>query len=144
MDAFAKKVAEETAAKIAIRQAEAKSRGEAEAAKAAAEEAEAQKAAEAEAQKAAAEQQEKVEQSIRTGIESGADRLVADLRKEFEQKDAETQEILAKYKNELEEKGEEIRAMQNSKRQFADRNGQVMILRPLVHKSFLKQKSLVL
>ena len=120
LDAFAKKVAEETAAKIAIRQAEEKATVEAEA-KAAAEEAEVQKAAEAEAEKAAAEQQEKVEQSIRTGIESGADRLVADLRKEFEQKDAETQEILAKYKNELQEKGEEIRAMQNSKRQFSDR-----------------------
>ena len=61
LDAFAKKVAEETAAKIAIRQAEEKAAVEAEA-KAAAE-AEAQKAAEqADAEKAAVEQQEKVEE----------------------------------------------------------------------------------
>ena len=140
LDAFAKKVAEETAAKIAIRQAEEKATVEAEA-KAAAEEAEVQKAAEAEAEKAAAEQQEKVEQSIRTGIESGADRLVADLRKEFEQKDAETQEILAKYKNELQEKGEEIRAMQNSKKQFADR-GQIMTLETTGAQELLEAKIL--
>ena len=122
LEAFAKKVAEETAAKIAMKQAEQKA-AEAEAAKAA-EEAEAQKVAEeVEAQKAAEEQQEAVETSIRTGIESGAERLMEDLRKEFEQKDAETQEILAKYKTELEEKAEEIQAMNNSKRQFSDRNG---------------------
>ena len=120
LEAFAKKVAEETAAKIAMKQAEQKA-AEAEAAKAA-EEAEAQKAAdEAEAQKAAVEQQEKVESSIRTGIESGTERLVEDLRKEFSEKDAETQEILNKYKAELEEKSAEIQAIQNSKRQFTDR-----------------------
>ena len=120
LEAFAKKVAEETAAKIAMKQAEQKA-AEAEAAKAA-EEAEAQKAAdEAEAQKAAQEQQEKVESSIRTGIESGTERLVEDLRKEFTEKDAETQEILNKYKAEIEEKSAEIQAIQNSKRQFTDR-----------------------
>ena len=120
LEAFAKKVAEETAAKIAMKQAEQKA-AEAEAAKAA-EEAEAQKVAdEAEAQKAAEEQQEKVESSIRTGIESGTERLVEDLRKEFTAKDAETQEILNKYKAEIEEKSAEIQAIQNSKRQFADR-----------------------
>ena len=120
LEAFAKKVAEETAAKIAMKQAEQKA-AEAEAAKAA-EEAEAQKVAdEAEAQKAAQEQQEKVESSIRTGIESGTERLVEDLRKEFTEKDAETQEILNKYKAEIEEKSAEIQAIQNSKRQFTDR-----------------------
>ena len=120
LEAFAKKVAEETAAKIAMKQAEQKA-ADAEAAKAA-EEAEAQKVAdEAEAQKAAQEQQEKVESSIRTGIESGTERLVEDLRKEFTEKDAETQEILNKYKAEIEEKSAEIQALQNSKRQGTDR-----------------------
>ena len=120
LEAFAKKVAEETAAKIAMKQAEQKT-AEAEAAKAA-QEAQVEKAAqEAEVEKAAVEQQEKVESSIRTGIESGTERLVEDLRKEFEAKDADTQEILQKYKSELAEKAEEIQAMNNSKKQFADR-----------------------
>ena len=96
LEAFAKKVAEETAAKIAMTQAEQKA-ADAEAAKAA-EEAEAQKVAdEAEAQKAAEEQQEKVESSIRTGIESGTERLVEDLRKEFAEEQANTEEIIQKY-----------------------------------------------
>ena len=120
LDAFAKKVAEETAAKIAIRQAEEKAAAQAEAQ--AAQEAEEQKAAEeAEAQKAAVEQQEQVESSIRTGIESGTERLVEDLRKEFTAKDAETQEIIEKYKAELEEKAAEIQAITNSKMSFSDR-----------------------
>ena len=121
LDAFAKKVAEETAAKIAIRQAEEKAAAEAEVK--AAEEAEVQKAAEeAEAQKAAVEQQEKVESSIRTGIESGTEKLAEDLRKEFQAEQANTAEILEKYKAELEEKSAELAAMQNSKRQFSDRS----------------------
>jgi len=121
LDAFAKKVAEETAAKIAIRQAEEKAAVEAEA-KAAAE-AEAQKAAEqADAEKAAVEQQEKVETSIRTGIESGTEKLAEDLRKEFQAEQANTAEILEKYKAELEEKSAELEAMHNSKRQFSDRS----------------------
>ena len=121
LDAFAKKVAEETAAKIAIRQAEEKAAVEAEA-KAAAE-AEAQKAADqADAEKAAVEQQEKVESSIRTGIESGTEKLAEDLRKEFQAEQANTAEILEKYKAELEEKSAELEAMHNSKRQFSDRS----------------------
>jgi len=121
LDAFAKKVAEETAAKIAIRQAEEKAAAEAEA-KAEAE-AEAQKAAEqADAEKAAVEQQEKVESSIRTGIETGTEKLAEDLRKEFAAEQANTAEILEKYKSELEEKSAELEAMHNSKRQFSDRS----------------------
>ena len=121
LDAFAKKVAEETAAKIAIRQAEEKAAAEAEA-KAVAE-AEAQKAADqADAEKAAVEQQEKVESSIRTGIESGTEKLAEDLRKEFQAEQANTAEILEKYKTELEEKSAELEAMHNSKRQFSDRS----------------------
>ena len=116
LDAFAKKVAEETAAKIAIRQAEEKAAAQAEA-QAAQEEAE-QKAAEE------AEVAEKVETSIRTGIETGTEKLMADIQKEFEsQKEIDIQEIHAKYEAELKEKSEELEAMRNSKRTFADRQG---------------------
>ena len=109
LDAFAKKVAEETAAKIAIRQAEEKAAAEAEAK--AAEEAEVAKAA----------QEEEVKQSIRTGIESGTERLLADVQKELNDRNANMEETLAQYKKELEEKSDEIAKMRDSKRVFADR-----------------------
>jgi HK97 family phage prohead protease/HK97 family phage major capsid protein len=109
LDAFAKKVAEETAAKIAIRQAEEKAAAEAEAK--AAEEAEVAKAA----------QEEEVKQTIRTGIETGAERLLADVQKELSDRSANMEETLAQYKKELEEKSDEIAKMRESKRVFADR-----------------------
>ena len=46
-------------------------------------------------QKAA--QEEQVKQTIRTGIETGAERLQADLEKEFSAKNADHAEIIAKY-----------------------------------------------
>ena len=111
LEAFAKKVADETAAKIAIRQAEEKAAAEAEA-KAA------QEAAEAEAAK-----QAEVETVIKTGIESGAERLLADVEAKLSEKDAKMEEVIAQYKADLEEKNAEITAMRESKRVFADRNG---------------------
>ena len=111
LEAFAKKVADETAAKIAIRQAEEKAAAEAEA-KAA------QEAAEAEAAK-----QAEVETVIKTGIESGAERLLADVEAKLSEKDAKIEEVIAQYKADLEEKNAEITAMRDSKRVFADRNG---------------------
>ena len=110
LEAFAKKVADETAAKIAIRQAEEKAAVEAEA-KAA------QEAAEAEAAK-----QAEVETVIKTGIESGAERLLADVEAKLAEKDAKIEEVIAQYKNDLEEKNAEISAIRDSKRVFADRN----------------------
>ena len=109
LEAFAKKVADETAAKIAIRQAEEKAAAEAEA-KAA------QEAAEAEAAK-----QAEVETVIKTGIESGAERLLADVEAKLQEKDAKMDEVILQYKKELEEKSEEITKMRESKRVFADR-----------------------
>ena len=109
LEAFAKKVADETAAKIAIRQAEEKAAVEAEA-KAA------QEAAEAEAVK-----QAEVETVIKTGIESGAERLLADVEAKLAEKDAKIEEVIAQYKTDLEEKNAEITAMRDSKRVFADR-----------------------
>ena len=110
LDAFAKKVAEETAAKIAIRQAEEKAVAEAEA-----------KAAE-EAEQAKAAQEAEVKSAIQTGIESGTERLLADVQSELNSKNADMEETLAKYKRELEEKSEEISKMRESKRVFADRS----------------------
>ena len=109
LDAFAKKVAEETAAKIAMKQAEEKAA--AEAARKEVEEAEMAKAA----------QEEEVQSAIKVGVESGAERLMADLQKEFEAKEADTTEILNKYKTDLEEKSAELEAMRNSKRDFSGR-----------------------
>ena len=109
LEAFAKKVADETAAKIAIRQAEEKAAVEAEA-KAA------QEAAEAEAAK-----QAEVETVIKTGIESGAERLLADVEAKLQEKDAKMDEVILQYKKELEEKSEEITKIRESKRVFADR-----------------------
>ena len=109
LEAFAKKVADETAAKIAMKQAETK----------AAEEAELKAAADAEAEKAA--QKEAVEKTIRTGIETGAERLQADMEADFAKaKDSEIAELTAKYEADVAEKAAELEAMRKSKYHFAD------------------------
>ena len=113
LEAFAKKVAEETAAKIAMKQAEQKAAEE----KAAQETAEkAQAEAEAKAQ-----QQQEVQTAIKVGVESGADRLMADVEAKMAEKDANMAEVIAQYKRDLEEKSEELEKMRESKRVFADR-----------------------
>ena len=110
LEAFAKQVADETAAKIAMKQAEQK----------AAEEAEAKKAAETEAQKAQALEAEEIR--VKTGIQTGVEALMGDVQTQLNEKDAKMEEVLAKYKTELEEKSAEIAAMQQSKKVFADRS----------------------
>ena len=107
LEAFAKKVADETAAKIAMKQAEQK----------AAEQAETEKAAE---QASFIEGQEI---KVKTGIQSGVDALMADVRAEITAKDAKMDEVIAKYAKDLEEKSAEMTAMTNSKKTFADRSG---------------------
>ena len=113
LEAFAKKVAEETAAKIAMKQAETKAAEEA-----AAQEAVEKATADAEAK---AVQEEEVKQAVVTGVESGTEKLLEDVQKEFTKRDADMAETLAKYKKELEEKSDEIAKMRDSKRVFADR-----------------------
>ena len=113
LEAFAKKVAEETAAKIAMKQAEAKAAEEAAVAEAA------EKAAEEAEVKAA--QEEEVKQAVVTGVQSGTERLMEDVQKELTKRDADMAEVLAQYKKELEEKTDEIAKMRESKRVFADR-----------------------
>ena len=113
LEAFAKKVAEETATKIAMKAAEAK----------AAEEAEATKVAEAEEAKAL--EAEKIQASIKSGIETGAEKLLADVEKDFKAaKDSEIDEVIKKYESDLKEKADELEAMRTSKKSFADRGGQ--------------------
>ena len=114
LEAFAKKVAEETAAKIAMKQAETKAAEEK-----AAQEAEAQVQLEAE-QKAA--QEEEVKQAVVSGVESGAEKLMEDVQKELTARNSDMEETLQKYKKELEEKTDEITKMRESKRVFADRS----------------------
>jgi HK97 family phage prohead protease/HK97 family phage major capsid protein len=108
LEAFAKRVADETAAKIAMKQAEEKAAAEAEA-KAVAE------AAEAEAAK-----QAEVETVIKTGIESGAERLMADVEAKLAEKDAKIEEVMKQFGAQLAEKEEELTKMRESKRVFAD------------------------
>jgi len=106
LEAFAKKVAEDTAAKIAMKQAEQK----------AAEQAELEKAAE---QASFIEAQDI---KVKTGIQSGVEALMADVEKQLADKDAKFDEIMAKHGKDLEEKKAEITAMQNSKKSFGDRS----------------------
>ena len=114
LEAFAKKVAEETAAKIAMKQAEQK----------AAEDAAAQEAvekAQAEAEQKA-QQEEEVQAAIKVGVESGADRLMADVEAKMAEKDADMAQVIEQYKKDLEEKSDELEKMRESKRVFADRS----------------------
>lgn len=113
LEAFAKKVAEETAAKIAMKQAESKA-AEEKAAKEAAEKAK-------EETEAKAAQEAEVKTAITTGIESGTERLLADVQADLNKRNADMEETLAKYKKELEEKSEEISKIRDSKRVFSDR-----------------------
>ena len=109
LEAFAKKVAEQTAANIAMKQAEQKAAEKA--AKDAEDAAIAEKAA----------KEEQVKSAVVTAVETGAERMQADLEAKLAEKDANINETLAAFKKELEEKSEELAKMRDSKRTFADR-----------------------
>ena len=109
LEAFAKQVAEQTAANIAMKQAEQKSVEKAEADTAEAQAAEKVK------------QEEEVKTAIKVGVETGAEKLVKDVEAKLAQKDIEIEEVLNQYKTDLEEKKEEISRLQESKRVFANR-----------------------
>lgn len=113
LEAFAKKVAEETAAKIAMKQAETKAAEEK-----AAQEAAQKAQAEAEAK---AQQEAEVKQAVVTGVESGTEKLLAEMQEKMTARDADMEKILNEYKQQLEEKSEEITKIRESKRVFADR-----------------------
>lgn len=109
LEAFAKKVAEQTAANIAMKQAEQK----------AAEKAEQEKAAAEVAAKQA--QEEQVKSAVVTAVETGAERLQADLEAKLAEKDADFNSTLEAFKKELAEKSDELAKMRDSKRTFSDR-----------------------
>ena len=114
LEAFAKRVADETAAKIAMKQAEEKA-----AAEKAAAQAQEKAAAEAEAKAA---QEKEVKAAVSVGVESGAERLMADIEARLSEKDAKIDEVILSYQKQLEEKSEEITKMRESKRVFSDRS----------------------
>ena len=112
LEEFAKKVASETAAKIAMQQAESK----------AAEKADAEKAAEEQAVQEAELEQKKAEvKAIVEAGTSGAEELVSDLEKRVNDKYDNVEEVVDSLKAELKEKSEEITKIRESKRQFGDR-----------------------
>ena len=115
LEAFAKKVAEETAAKIAMKQAEQKAAEEAVKI-----EAEIKASQEAEAK---VQQEEEVKAAVATAVESGAERLTEDMQKEFEAAKAEEiSELVKKYESEVKEKSDELEAMRSRKYEFATKS----------------------
>jgi HK97 family phage prohead protease len=103
LEAFAKKVAAETAASIAEANAKEK----------------------ALAEKAAAETAEKKarEEQARVIVETGAEKLHKEITAKLAEKDAKIDEVIASFKKELEEKSAEMSKMRDSKRVFSDRSG---------------------
>ena len=119
LDAFAKKVAADTAAEIAMKQAESKA-----AEQKAAEEA-AQKATnDAEVQKAAeVADQEKTKTIVEAGL-SGAEKLMNDVETRVNNNYSNLEAVVKNLESQLAEKSEEIMNIRESKRHFSDRNGQ--------------------
>lgn len=99
---------EKTAAAMAMKEAERK--------------AEEQKKAAAE--KAAVEKAAAEEARIVTAVQSGAEKLLADVEKKFAEKDADYAKIIGELQGELKEKADEIEKIRQSKRVFADRGAQ--------------------
>lgn len=112
IDAIVAAAVEKTATAMAMKEAERKSEEKTRL------EAEQKAAAEAEAQKAAQEAQ------IVTAVQSGAERLMADVEAKMSAKDADHAEIIGSLQNELKEKAAEIEKIQQSKRVFSDRSNQ--------------------
>lgn len=109
IDAIVAAAVEKTATAMAMKEAERK--------------AEEQKALEAE-QKAAEEASAKKsaeEARIVTAVQSGTEKLLADVEAKLAAKDADYSKIIGELKNELTEKADEIQKIRESKRVFADR-----------------------
>jgi HK97 family phage prohead protease/HK97 family phage major capsid protein len=118
LEAFAKKVAEDTATKIAMKQAEQKAADE----KAQAEAAE--KQAEVEANEKAVQEAKEIETKtiVEAGL-TGAERLMNDLETRVNQKQEDLKSVVDSLEKQLAEKSEEIMNIRESKRVFANRNG---------------------
>ena len=100
---------EKTATALAMKEAERKAEEQKklEAARKAEEMAVAQKAAQ--------------EAAIVTAVQTGAERLLADVEKRFAEKDADVGKLIGELQADLKEKSEEIARIRDSKRVFADR-----------------------
>tara|TARA_Y100001937_G_scaffold64813_1_gene88744 strand:- start:427 stop:2469 length:2043 start_codon:yes stop_codon:yes gene_type:complete len=116
LEAFAKQVAEDTAAKIAMKQAEQKAAEEAEAKEVAEKQAEVEASEKAELEAKQEEQKVVVKSSI-----SGAEKLIEDVAKKVEERQGDLESVVKELQTELTNKSEEIQAMRESKRIFQDR-----------------------
>ena len=119
LDKFASEAAEKAVAQYAMKQAELKAAEE----KAAAEAAE--KAAEVEAKEKAVQEAKQEEQKsvIQAGL-TGAERLMNDVEKRVNDKHEDLEQVVKSLESQLAEKSEEIMNIRESKRIFADRQGQ--------------------
>ena len=118
LESFAKEVAEKTATTIAMKQAEQK------AAEQKAQQEAAEKAAEVEANEKAVQEAKQEEQKtvIQAGL-SGAERLMSDVEKRVNEKQENLENVVKELEKTLAEKSEEIMSIRESKRIFADRQG---------------------
>ena len=114
LEAFAKKVAEDTATKIAMQQAEQKAKAQAETEKS--------EAAEAE-QKAVDQAKQEEQKQVVTSVITGAERLMSDVETRVNQKHEDLERVVKELESNLIEKSDEIMKMRESKRTFSDRQG---------------------
>ena len=119
LDAFAKEAAEKAVAKYAMQQAELKAAEE----KAQQEQAEKQAQVEAE-QKAAQEAKEQEQKTVIEAGLSGAERLMNDVEQRVSEQHEDLKSVVDSLEKQLAEKSEEIMSIRESKRIFADRQGQ--------------------
>ena len=115
VDAIVAAAVEKTAAAMAMKEAERKAeeQKQLEAEQKAAEEAETQKAAE--------------EARIVTAVQSGTEKLLADVEAKMSEKDADYAKIIGELKGELEQKSDEIQKINESKRVFTDRDAKGLV-----------------
>tara|TARA_B100000575_G_scaffold118892_1_gene94654 strand:+ start:1757 stop:3793 length:2037 start_codon:yes stop_codon:yes gene_type:complete len=112
LEAFAKKVAEDTSAKIAMQQAEQKAKEAAEAEEKSVEEAEV---------KAAEEAKQEEQKTVVTSVMTGAEKLVSDVEERVLEKHEDLETVIKSLETELKDRSAEIEAMRESKRVFSDR-----------------------
>ena len=114
LEAFAKKVAEDTATKIAMQQAEQKAKAQAETEKSVAAEAE---------QKAVDLAKQEEQKQVVTSVITGAEKLMSDVETRVNEKHEDLERVVKELEANLVEKSDEIMKMRESKRTFSDRQG---------------------
>ena len=112
LEAFAKQVAEDTAAKIAMQQAEQKAKEAAEVEEKSAEEADI---------KAAEEAKQEEQKTVVTSVMTGAEKLISDVEDRVLNKHEDLETVIKSLESELKDRSAEIEAMRESKRVFSDR-----------------------